>query len=143
MINEYNALLSSNWVRTSTNHKLVGGLFQADEWMRKFLFRLPIALNSLGLVETWLMKDRLMNYRVEGKEYTLTLEDVIMHFGLEVIDSYDNMTIRKEYLNSVGEAIFLSMLVGSLADFSVIEPEQTEDGSKIISGNWTIVNTSC
>jgi|ADurb_Met_01_Slu_FD_contig_21_2039142_length_255_multi_3_in_0_out_0_1 hypothetical protein len=66
MINEYNALLSSNWVRTSTNHKLVGGLFQADEWMRKFLFRLPIALNSLGLVETWLMKDRLMNYRAKG-----------------------------------------------------------------------------
>jgi cellobiose-specific phosphotransferase system component IIC len=30
------------------------------------LFRLPIALNSMGLVETRIMKDRLMNYRAKG-----------------------------------------------------------------------------
>lgn len=104
------------------------------EDLKEFLFRLPVTLNSLGLVETWLLKDRLMNYRVKGKDYTLCLEDVIMHFGLEVIDSYSNMTDREDYLKNVGGGIFNSMLTGHLADFSVIEPETDEDGSKIISG---------
>ena len=118
------------WCMVSTG---INRIFTKED-MREFLFRLPVALNSLGLVETWLIKDRLMNYRVKGKDYTLSLKDVIMHFGLEVIDSYNNMLAREEYLKNVGGGIFTSMFAGHLADFSVIEPEPAEDGTKIISG---------
>jgi hypothetical protein len=97
------------------------------EDMKEFLFRLPIALHSQDLVETWLMNDRLMNYTVKGKDYTLTLEDVVMHFGLEVIDSYRNQTSRESFLSSVGNRLFTSMFIGEDAGFAVIKPEMRDN----------------
>ncbi len=38
------------------------------EDLREFLFRIPISLHSRGLVETWLEKERLMGYKVNGIE---------------------------------------------------------------------------
>jgi len=105
------------------------------EDMKEFLFRLPITLNSLGLVETWLMKDRLMDYKVAYKSYTLTLADVIMHFGIEITDSYENHSSRERYFGYIAGGIDGSMFLGDKADFSVIEPEITEDDRKILSGS--------
>jgi hypothetical protein len=108
-------------------------VFSRDD-MREFLFRLPVALNSLGLVETWLMKDHLMDYRVKEKLYTLSLNEVYMNFGLEIADVLDNATPREKYMESVSAGINSSMYMGILADFSVIEPGIREDGTKVLSG---------
>jgi len=95
--------------------------------LKEFLFRLPIALNSLDLVETWFMKDRLMNYTYKEKYYVLKLEDVVMHFGLEAYDYYLNYSPREKYLGSVSNNITAAMITGLVGEFHVIPPEITDD----------------
>jgi len=101
-------------------------IFTKDD-MREFLFRLAITLNSLNLVETWLMKDHLMDYRVKGKDYVLKLEDIVMHLGIEVIDSMENHSDRESYLAGITGGIKMSMLIGGLSYFSVLEPVRDDD----------------
>lgn len=108
-------------------------IFNRDD-MKEFLFRLPITLNSLGLVETWLMKDHLMDYRVKNKEYTLTLNEVSMHFGLEIADVIENKSSREQFLDRISAGITGSMIMGEFGGFSVIEPEINEDDTKTFSG---------
>jgi hypothetical protein len=96
-------------------------IFTRDD-MKEFLFRLAITLNSLNLVETWLMKDHLMDYRAKGKNYVLKLEDIAMHFGIEIIDSIENHSTRERYLADVSAGIKTTMFISSFSDFSVLEP---------------------
>ena len=104
----------------------VSRLFTRED-MKEFLFRLPLALNSVDLVETWLIKDRLMPYKHREREYVLKLEDVIMHFGLEASDHYKNFSDREEYLKEISSGINAAMIIGCFGDFSVTEPEKSEN----------------
>jgi len=92
------------------------------EDMKEFLFRLTFALNSMNLVETWLMKDHLMDFKVKGKTYVLNLDDIVMHLGIEVIDSIENHSAREKYLSGISGGIATAMLLGGLEDFSILEP---------------------
>ena len=92
------------------------------EDMKEFLFRLTFALNSMNLVETWLMKDHLMDFKVKGKTYVLNLDDIVMHLGIEVIDSIENHSAREKYLSGISGGIATAMFLGGLEDFSVLEP---------------------
>jgi hypothetical protein len=103
------------------------------EDMKEFLFRLAITLNSLNLVETWLMKDHLMDYRVKGNSYLLKLEDVAMHLGIEIIDSTENHSSREKYLADIKEGIGNTMFISSLSDFSVLEPVREGDEISFIN----------
>lgn len=95
--------------------------------MKEFMFRLAITLNSLNLVETWLMKDHLMDYRVKGNSYILKLEDVATHLGIEIIDSIENHSSRDKYLADIKEGIGNTMFISSFSDFSVLEPVREGD----------------
>ena len=97
------------------------------EDMKEFLFRLPVALHSMDLVETWLIKERLMHYKHKENEHVLTLEDVIMHFGIEAYDHYKNHSDRETYLQQISSGLNAAMIVGCFGDFSVIEPEKSEN----------------
>jgi hypothetical protein len=101
-------------------------IFTRDD-MKEFLFRLAITLNSLNLVETWLMKDHLMDYRVKGNNYILKLEDIAMHFGIEIIDSLENHSTREKYLSDISTGIKKTMFISIFSDFSVLEPIREGD----------------
>jgi hypothetical protein len=111
----------------------VSRIFNKED-MKEFLFRLPIALNSMALIETWFIKDRLMNYKFKEKEYVLRLKDVIMHFGLEAYDHYKNHSDRESYLQCISTDITAAMVVGYFGDFSVIKPEEKVDFGEMFSG---------
>ena len=108
-------------------------LFKRED-LYEFLFRLPVALNSIGPVERWLLREKLLDYEFKGRHFVLTLEEVVMHFGIEVTDHYINYRPREEFLKSVGHSISIAMLVGIFGGFSVLAPEEDEDGSKRMSG---------
>jgi hypothetical protein len=108
-------------------------LFTRED-LYEFLFRLPIALNSVRPVERWLLKEKLLNYEFRGKPYVLTLEDVVMHFGFEVTDHYINYSPRAKFLENVAHSINLAMLVGIFGDFSVLAPDEDEEGLKRFTG---------
>ena len=97
------------------------------EDMKEFMFRLPLALHSIDLVETWLIKDRLMHYKHKENEYVLTLDDVMMHFGMEASDHYENFSDRETYLQEISLGINAAMIVGCFGNFSVIEPEKSKN----------------
>ena len=111
------------WCMTATS---VYRIFTKDD-MREFLFRLAITLHSMDLLEIWLMKDRLMTYTVNDEEYVFTLNDIIMHFGLELFDAYINLSSREQYLDNVVSGMMGAMLMGAMEGFSIVEPEITED----------------
>ena len=108
------------------------------EDMKEFLFRLSITLHSMDLVENWFLKDKLMNYIVNDKHYSLSLDEIIMHFGFEVIDGYNNMQPREKYLENVAKGIRDAMFVSTFEGFSVISPKITGNNEYEISGkNYT------
>ena len=108
-------------------------IFTRDD-LNEFLFRLPIALNSIEPVERWLLKEKLLNYEFRGKPCVLTMEDVVMHFGIEVTNHYINYRPREKFLENVAHSINLAMLVGTIGDFSVLAPEEDEEGWKRFTG---------
>jgi|ERR1035437_739258 hypothetical protein len=103
------------------------------EDMKEFLFRLSITLHSLELVENWFLKDKLMNFIVKDKHYSLSLDEINMHFGFEVIDGCDNMHPRERYLDNVAKGIRDAMFVSGFEGFSVISPRITGDDEFEIS----------
>lgn len=104
------------------------------EDMKEFLFRLAITLHSLELVENWFLKDKLLNFIVKDKHYSLSLDDIVMHFGFEVIDGYENMNPREKYLGNVAKGIRDAMFVSAFEGFAVISPRLTGDDEFEISG---------
>jgi len=103
-----------------------GRIFTKED-MKEFLFRLAITLHSMNLVENWLIKDHLMGYSVNGMQYVLTLNDIVMHFGIELCDSYDNLDIREKYYDNLLGGIKGAMFVGSLSGFSILNAEKSEN----------------
>lgn len=112
------------WCMTATS---VWRIFTFED-LKEFLFRLAVSLHSKDIVETWLMKDRLMPYKYKGKSYIFTMEDIAEHFGLEIIDSLENYVEREVWLKNIDLGISNSMLLGILDDFSVISPKKNSKG---------------
>lgn len=80
--------------------------------MKEFLFRLAITLHSMNLLENWLIKDELLNYKVKDQEYVLKIEEVIMHFGFQIYDYANNFNERDRYLSNIAEGIKGAMFIG-------------------------------
>jgi len=102
-------------------------LFSKDD-MHEFLFRLPILFHLRGLVEDWLMEGTLFNYWFRGREYTLTIDDLAMHYGLEAYDHYLNVTPRDRYLNRAKWSMNFPLLAGYTETF----PQLRIDGTKLV-----------
>jgi len=116
------------WCMTAT---AIHRIFTKED-MKEFLFRMAITLHSMDPLENWLVKDRLMNYTVKGKEYVLNLNDIIMHFGFEIFDAYDNRSSREKYQKIVLGGMKGAMLYGALEGFSIIKPEVTEEEDGLV-----------
>ena len=63
-----------------------------------------------------------MDFKVKGRNYVLNLDDIVMHLGIEVIDSIENHSAREKYLSGISGGIATAMFMGGLEDFSVLEP---------------------
>ena len=105
----------------------VARLFSMDD-MHEFLFRLPILFHIRGLVEDWLMDGTLFNYWFRGREYTLTIDDLAMHCGLEAYDHYLDVTPRDRYMNRVKWSMNFPLMAGYADDF----PQLRIDGTRLI-----------
>jgi hypothetical protein len=114
------ALPSSYAVAWCMAATLVYRIFTKED-MKEFLFRLAVTLHSVDLLENWLMDDRLMNYTVKEKPYVLHVEDIAMHFGLEIIDAKENLSSRDDYFKNVTGGIMGAMVIGAFEGFSVIK----------------------
>ncbi|MFW5759171.1 MAG: hypothetical protein ACOCYO_10860 [Bacteroidota bacterium] len=108
-------------------------IFNRDE-MREFLFRLAITFHSTNLVETWFLKDHLMEYSVGDGKYTLKTEDIIKHFGFECINSYDNISDRNHFFSTLSNGIFGAAFISSLEGFSVLGVRKDEEGKLVVTG---------
>ena len=97
------------------------------EDLEEFLFRLCLVLYKEDLLEKWLLTGKLMNYWVHDKKYTLTLDEIIMYFGFEIIDTVENKDSRDRFLNSMDKSIFNAMLVGKIGGFSIMTDELNEN----------------
>ncbi len=75
-----------------------GKLFSKDDMHESS--QLPILFHLRGLVEDCYGRDPFQ-LLVQGREYTLTIDDLAMHFGLEAYDHYLDVTPRDRYLNRV------------------------------------------
>jgi len=88
--------------------------------MEEFLFRLAIVLDAMNLTENWLTNCNLMTYNVDGKSYTFTINDIINHFGIEVINSVDNAARRECFMENFGNNLKEASILGFINGFSVI-----------------------
>lgn len=118
------------WCMTATSFNRIFTRYD----LKEFLFRLAITLHSMELVESWLLKDRLMPYSFRGNEYILTLDDVADHFGIEVIDAVENCSTRENFMNNVAKGIKNAMFMGVFEGMEVIAPRNIGEGEKEISG---------
>jgi len=108
-------------------------IFTKDD-LKAFLFRLPIALHSFGIVESWLLNNYLFKYKFNGVPYVLTLDDIIMHFGIEIIDNYINYEDRAYYLKNVGRGIEFALLHGDFDKIEIVLSENKQGVLQVISG---------
>ncbi|WP_462318560.1 hypothetical protein [Marinilabilia sp.] len=111
----------------------VSRLFTRDD-MREFFFRLAITFHSTNLVETWFVKDHLMEYSVGDGKYTLNLTDIINHFGFECIDSLTNLSDRDNFYSTLSNGIFGAALMSTIQGFSVLGVRKNQDGELMVTG---------
>ncbi|RCW36757.1 hypothetical protein [Marinilabilia salmonicolor] len=105
------------------------------ESMREFLFRLAITFHSTNLVETWFLKDHLMNYSVGDGKYTLKLEEIAMHFGIEVVDHYNDVNDRKDFFARLSRGIYNAAYIGKMENFTVLAAERDASGEISLTKN--------
>ncbi len=98
------------------------------ENMREFLFRMAITFHSANLVETWFLKDHLMEYSIGDGKYTLKLEEIISHFGFEIIDHYHDINDREDFYDQLTKGIMNAAYIGRLENFTVIGAEKDATG---------------
>ena len=106
------------WCMLATS---VNRIFTKED-LRELLFRMAIKLHSTDLIETWLIKGQLIKYTVREFSHILTVEDLIMHIGLEVIDSADNLCSRGHFLEHIEFGIQHANFIGAMEGISVINP---------------------
>jgi len=95
------------------------------EQLDEFLLRLAITMESLQLVENWFGWDKFLTFTFNDQYYSLTVEDVFMHFGFEAVDSYQDEIQQDLYLNSVSGWIRRAQIVGHYGGgFQVIYPRK-------------------
>jgi len=112
------------WCMSETE---VSRLFSKDDvW--EFLFRLPILFHLRELVEDWLLGGTLFSYEFRGRQYTLKVEDLAMHFGLEAYDHYLNVTPRDRYIRRVQWGKDFPSEVGHHSHF----PQLRMDGTRLV-----------
>lgn len=68
------------------------------------------------------MKDHVMDDWVKEKQYILKVWDIVMHLGIEVLDSIDKHSSRESYLSDITESISKTMFISSFSDFSFLDP---------------------
>ncbi len=95
-------LPSSMGIAWSMRGSYVHRIFNKED-LKELLFRMAIIFNTEGFVERWFTNDRILIIYVDGIPYSLTVEDLIAHFGAEVCDSLENFTGRDVYLQRMRE----------------------------------------
>jgi len=95
------------------------------EDLREFLFRLPIVLHRMHLLDNWFGYDQLMNYKVEDQPYTFTVKDIFGHFGIEHMDAVFNYFPREEFFKRVNDDINFARLMALINHFEVIPTAKT------------------
>jgi hypothetical protein len=103
--------------------------------MKEFLFRLAITLNSMSLLEVWLMDGKLLKYKVKDLEYVLNIDEVMIHLGFQIYDYSKNFSDRDRYLSNVSEGIRDAIFIGALDGFSILTPKNLGENRMQISGN--------
>ena len=92
----------------------------SEEDLNEFLFRLPIALHSLNLLDNWITYDHLMNYKTSDTILTFSTRDIISHFGIEVSDSVNNFISRDTFLSEFESHLTKIMLIGLFSGVEVL-----------------------
>lgn len=116
------------WCMVATS---VNRIFTRDD-LKEFLTRLAITLHSMNLVEDWFTQDRLMKYSYNGELYYLKVEDIIDHFGIEVIDLVENYSDWDHFRKTIFTSIESAMLSGVFGNFEVIGVEFDEEENKLV-----------
>lgn len=91
-----------------------------EQDLREFLFRLPIALHHLHLLNNWFAYDELMNYKVGGQSLTFSVNDIFAHYGIEVCDSVINYTSRDQFFQGIDTKLKGVVVVGIFTGVEVI-----------------------
>lgn len=125
------ATYAMHWCMTAT---YMNRLFTKQD-MHEFLFRLAITLDTLKVMENWFAYEKILNFSLNGKQYSLSANDIIFHYGLEVTDSIRNGADREFYMENISKGIFNAMFIGALSDYHVIAPAQTGEHTAEISGS--------
>jgi hypothetical protein len=90
------------------------------EDLYEFLFRLPIVLDKMNLLENWFGYEQLMKYKVKEMQYTFTIQDVFDHFGMEQMEVLFNYVSREEFLENANLGPNFARVMGLLNRFEVI-----------------------
>ena len=93
----------------------INRLFSKDD-VYELLVRLSMILETRGIVEDWFDNDRLFSYTVAGKPYVLTLQDVIGHFGLEIVNSVENFQTREHFMSNIRRGFVVESIL-QLTDY--------------------------
>jgi len=78
-------IIAIHWCMIATK---INRIFYRED-LSEFIFRLALVLDSMYIIENWFGDDRLINFKYKDLVYTLTKEDLINHFGIEIIDRID------------------------------------------------------
>lgn len=103
----------------------------SKEILHEFLFRLAITMDSIKLVENWFAWDKFLTFTIGDMPFSLTEQDVFNHYGMQILDSTNDMIPRSDYYKRIYELLGSTQFIGFLSgNFQVIKPEKTynEDG---------------
>ena len=104
------------------------------EHLYEFLFRIAIVAHHLNLTENWLIKNRLMPYKISECYYFLYPEEVILHIGLEIVDNSKDLVSRESFLADIKTLFKNAIVMGKFMGFSLFVPDQN---SKVSLGQTT------
>lgn len=136
--NEYkdmaSAVFAIDWCMTAT---FVHRIFTKED-LEEFLFRLPIALHSTGVLENWLLKGYLLKYKFKGRYHVLTLDDIIAHFGIEIYDVPQNFYNRPFYLDNVVRGLEFASVHSEVHGIDIISFKKEGNREKMVLYEETI-----
>lgn len=117
------------WLMTATGFSRI--FSRAD--MKEFLFRKAVIMDIFDLFENWMMNDELLSFKLKGRRYLLTVEDLVKNFGMEISDQANNHSSRSHFLNKIKEYTRRAIFIGNQTDCSIIHPMNSSNYTWAIS----------
>ena len=97
----------------------INRIFTRDHF-RELCFRMAVTLEKTDLMEEWFAHGRLMAYKVNGITYRLQPEELVAHFGLEVVDDLDDLQPWERFLGSLSFNMQTAVLIGQFENMSLL-----------------------